>query len=98
LKSNNWRLRHNCRPSSLINLKNAISPQAEQFLTLYRKPFNPEPGELVPERKIDSFSKFKKGEDFNRRNTLTYFNEQETAVFFKINDLSVHILKIFGTM
>jgi len=25
----------------------------------------------VPERKLDSFSKFKEGENFNRRNTLS---------------------------
>ena len=52
----------------------------------------------MPERKTDSFSKFKKGEDFNHRDTLTYFNEQEKVVFFKINDLIVHILKILVTV
>jgi len=30
---------------------------------------------LVPERKLDSFSKFKEGEDFNHRNTLAYFED-----------------------
>ena len=30
---------------------------------------------LVPERKLDSFSKFKEGENFNRRNTLAYFED-----------------------
>jgi len=29
----------------------------------------------VPERKLANFFKFKEGEDFNRRNTLKYFED-----------------------
>ena len=51
---------------------------------------------LVPERKIDRFSKFKKGEDFNRRNTLAYFEDWNLSLTPKLGEIAVCVQALTG--
>jgi len=46
---------------------------------------------LVPERKLENFFKFKEGENFDHRNTLKYFEDQNLSLTQKLEKLAVFV-------